>query len=76
MARGGAAKDRDDGPERKCIATGEIQPKEGLIRFVLGPDGQVVADVLGKLPGRGVYVTASRSALDTAVKKRLFARGF
>ncbi len=76
MARGGAAKDRDDGPERKCIATGEIQPKEGLVRFVLGPDGQVVADVLGKLPGRGVYVTASRSALDTAVKRRLFARGF
>jgi predicted RNA-binding protein YlxR (DUF448 family) len=76
MARGGAAKDRSDGPERKCIATGETQPKEGLIRFVLGPDGQVVADVLGKLPGRGVYVTASRSALDMAVKKRLFARGF
>jgi hypothetical protein len=76
MARGGAEKDRSDGPERKCIATGEIQPKQGLIRFVMGPDGQVVADVFGKLPGRGVYVTASRSALDTAVKKKLFARGF
>jgi len=76
MARGGAEKDRSDGPERKCIATGEVQPKQGLIRFVMGPDGQVVADVFGKLPGRGVYVTASRSALDTAVKKKLFARGF
>jgi predicted RNA-binding protein YlxR (DUF448 family) len=76
MARGGIDKDRSDGPERKCLATGEVQPKQGLIRFVVGPDGQVVPDVLGKLPGRGVYVTASRSAIATAVKKKLFARGF
>ncbi|MCI5100895.1 RNA-binding protein [Phaeobacter italicus] len=76
MARGGIDKDRSDGPERKCLATGEVQPKQGLIRFVVGPDGQVVPDVLGKLPGRGVYVTASRSAIATAVKKKLFSRGF
>ncbi|MFC4218477.1 RNA-binding protein [Pseudophaeobacter arcticus] len=76
MGRAGARKDHDDGPERKCIATGETQPKQGLIRFVMGPDSQVVPDVFGKLPGRGVYVTASREALDLAVKKKLFARGF
>ncbi|WP_417713381.1 RNA-binding protein [Pseudophaeobacter arcticus] len=76
MGRAGARKDHDDGPERKCIATGETQPKQGLIRFVMGPDSQVVPDVFGKLPGRGVYVTASREALDLAVKKNLFARGF
>ena len=70
MARGGIDKDRSDGPERKCLATGEVQPKQGLIRFVVGPDGQVVPDVLGKLPGRGVYVTASRSAIATAVGER------
>ena len=75
MGRGGASKDRSDGPDRKCIATGEVQPKHGLIRFVAGPDGQVVPDVLGKLPGRGVYVAADRKALETAVKKNLFARG-
>ncbi|UWQ28804.1 RNA-binding protein [Leisingera sp. M527] len=76
MTRGGATKDRTDDSERKCIATGEIQPKQGLIRFVMGPDGQVVPDVMGKLPGRGVYVASSRAALETAVKKKLFARGF
>ncbi|APG48838.1 RNA-binding protein [Phaeobacter porticola] len=76
MARGGNDEDRSDGPERKCLATGEIQPKEGLIRFVVGPDGQVVPDVRGKLPGRGVYVTSTEAALRTAVKKKLFARGF
>ncbi|MDW3223735.1 MAG: RNA-binding protein [Paracoccaceae bacterium] len=75
MGRGGAPKDHDDGPERKCIATGEVQPIFGLIRFVAGPDGQIFPDILGKLPGRGIYVSAQRTALEKAVKKRLFARG-
>jgi len=76
MGRGSTSKDRNDGPERKCLATGEIQPKYGLVRFVVGPDGQVVADVMGKLPGRGVYVTAEREPIEVAVKKKLFSRGF
>lgn len=76
MTRGGARKDRPDGPERKCLATGEVQPRTGLIRFVLGPDAVVVPDIMGKLPGRGVYVAADRAALETAVKKKLFSRGF
>ncbi|MEO9779133.1 MAG: RNA-binding protein [Sedimentitalea sp.] len=75
MSRGGVVKDRSDGPDRKCIVTGEVQPKFGLVRFVLGPDGQVVPDILGKLPGRGVYVAADRAAVDKAVAKKLFARG-
>ncbi|MFD0910336.1 RNA-binding protein [Ruegeria arenilitoris] len=76
MGRGGVQKERSEGPERKCIATGEVQPRYGLIRFVTGPDGQVFPDVASKLPGRGVYVSADRKALDTAVGKKLFARGF
>lgn len=75
MSRGGISKDRTDGPERKCIATGEVNPKSGLIRFVASPDGQLVADILEKLPGRGTYVTADRDALEKAVAKKLFARG-
>jgi predicted RNA-binding protein YlxR (DUF448 family) len=75
MSRGGASKDRSDGAERKCIATGEVQPKFGLIRFVVGPDAQIVPDIAGKLPGRGIYVAADRAALDKAVAKKLFARG-
>ena len=73
MTRGGREKEQDD-PERKCIATGESQPKAGLIRFCVGPDGMLVPDVLGKLPGRGVYVTADRELIDKAVKKNLFSR--
>ena len=74
MGRGGVSKDRPDGPERKCIATGDVQPKHGLVRFVVGPDGQVVPDILGKLPGRGIYVAADRSAIELAARKKLFSR--
>ncbi|MFG6529260.1 MULTISPECIES: RNA-binding protein [unclassified Sulfitobacter] len=74
MGRGGASNDRSDGAERKCIATGEVQPKHGLIRFVVGPDNQVYPDILGKLPGRGIYVSADRAALELAIKKKAFSR--
>jgi len=67
MGRGSRTKDRDVS-ERRCIVTGEVAPKEGLIRFVVGPDNQVVPDVLEKLPGRGMWVTATRDALDKAGK--------
>ena len=74
MGRAGQPKDRSDGPERKCIATGEVQPKTGLIRFAVSPDGQVVPDLAEKLPGRGIWVAANRAAVEKAVKKGLFAR--
>ena len=60
--------------ERRCIVTRESEPKAGLIRFVIGPDAQVVPDILEKLPGRGIWVTADRKSLAEAVKKGLFAR--
>lgn len=73
MTRGGRNK-RPEEPERRCIATGDVQPKAGLIRFVLGPGGVIVPDLLGKLPGRGIWVAADRDALEQAAKKNLFAR--
>jgi predicted RNA-binding protein YlxR (DUF448 family) len=74
MGRGGASKDRESGAERKCIATGEVYPKYRLVRFVVGPDGQVVPDILGKLPARGIWVSADNEAIEMAVKKGLFSR--
>jgi len=53
--------------------TGETGPKAGLIRFVADPSGAVVPDILGKLPGRGFYVTASRPILEEA-RRGQFAR--
>lgn len=60
--------------ERRCIVTGEARDKAELIRFVVGPDGVVVPDIEGKLPGRGLWVSADRQSLETAVKKGLFSR--
>lgn len=74
MSRGGQPKNRENGPERKCIATGDTQPKFGLVRFVTGPDGTVVPDVLGKLPGRGMWVSADRAAIEKAASKGAFSR--
>jgi predicted RNA-binding protein YlxR (DUF448 family) len=73
MTRGGRQDERD-APERRCIVTGETGPKAGLVRFVLSPEGVVVPDLAGKLPGRGMYVTAGRAEIETAVRKGLFAR--
>jgi predicted RNA-binding protein YlxR (DUF448 family) len=63
-----------DGPLRRCIATREIKPKEELLRFVAGPDKDVVPDLAGKLPGRGLWVSADRAAIELAVQKNLFAK--
>ncbi len=73
MTRGGRTKTKVEA-ERRCIVTGEVQPKSGLIRFVVGPDNQIAVDIAGKLPGRGIWITADRAALDKAVNKKLFAR--
>lgn len=73
VARGGRKKDRDVS-ERRCIATGESGGTYGLIRFVVGPDGVAAPDLAEKLPGRGMWVTSERSALDLVEKKKLFSR--
>jgi predicted RNA-binding protein YlxR (DUF448 family) len=59
---------------RRCIVSGEVMPDSHLIRFVAAPDGEVVPDVAAKLPGRGLWVTATRKAVTKAVEKKLFAR--
>jgi len=59
---------------RKCIATGQVLPEARLIRFVAGPDGAVVPDLARKLPGRGLWVEATRAAVEQAVRKNAFSR--
>jgi len=62
------------GPMRTCIATGVEGPPEQMIRFVVGPEGDVVPDLARRLPGRGMWVRAERAALEKAVEKKLFSR--
>ena len=60
--------------ERRCIVTAEVLPEARLVRFVIGPDGAVVPDVEAKLPGRGMWVSAGRTAIAKAVAKNLFSK--
>jgi predicted RNA-binding protein YlxR (DUF448 family) len=60
--------------ERRCIATGAALPAEKLVRFVVSPDGVVVPDIDGKLPGRGLWLTANRTAFAKAIAKGDFSR--
>ena len=62
------------GTSRRCLVTGAVRPKAELLRFVVDPQGQIVADIAGKLPGRGLWVTAQRAIVTEASSKRIFAR--
>jgi predicted RNA-binding protein YlxR (DUF448 family) len=64
----------ESGPQRRCLVTGEVRPKDALVRFVVSPDGAVVPDVARRLPGRGLWLTARRDIVAAAAAKRVFAR--
>src|SRR5215218_1217273 len=75
--------DLDNGPRtdrsatmRMCAVSREVRPIDELIRFVVSPDGTVVPDLKRKLPGRGLWVSASRAAVAEAVRRNQFSRGF
>jgi len=75
--------DLDNGPRtdrsttaRMCAVTREVRPIDELIRFVLSPEGEVVADLKRKLPGRGLWVSASSAAVAEAVRRNQFSKGF
>lgn len=59
---------------RRCIVTRQALEKAAMIRFVLDPEGRVVPDLKGKLPGRGLWVTADRAVLAEAAKRNAFAK--
>lgn len=73
----------DNGPRtgksatmRMCAVSRQVRPVEELIRFVLSPQGEVVPDLKRKLPGRGLWITASRARVAEAVRRNQFSRGF
>ena len=75
--------DLDNGPRtdrsatmRMCVVTRRVRPIDELIRFVVSPSGEVVPDLKRKLPGRGLWVSASRQAVAEAVRRNHFGKGF
>jgi uncharacterized protein len=77
MLAAGRPEDADDRKalERLCVATRAVHPVGDLLRLVAAPDGTLTPDLKRKLPGRGVWVTASRAAFTEAARKNAFARG-
>ena len=61
---------------RMCAVSREARPIGELIRFVVAPSGEVIADLKRKLPGRGLWVSVSRAAVAEAVRRHQFERGF
>jgi uncharacterized protein len=75
--------DLDNGPRtdrsatmRMCAVTRQVRPIDELIRFVVSPQGQVVPDLKRKLPGRGMWVSASRQTVAEAARRNQFSKGF
>jgi len=60
--------------ERTCCLTREVKPAGELIRFVVSPDGELLPDVDARAEGRGAWVTATREAVEEAVRRKAFAR--
>ena len=75
--------DLDDGPRtqksattRMCAVSREVRPIDELIRFVVAPTGEVIPDLKRKLPGRGLWISASRRSVAEAVRRHQFSKGF
>lgn len=62
------------GPQRRCIASGTVRDKAELLRFVVGPTGEIVPDPGEDLPGRGLWLRPEPDMIETARRRRLFAR--
>lgn len=63
-----------EGSQRRCLATGDRLPPERMLRFVVDPEGRLVADFARRLPGRGLWLTAEAAIVRRAVAKNLFAK--
>ena len=61
---------------RMCAVSREVRPIDELIRFVVSPQGHIVPDLKRKLPGRGMWVTASRGVVAEAVRRHHFTKAF
>ena len=63
-------------PQRTCLGCRKVKDQSLLTRFVRSPDGEVVADVRGRLPGRGAYLCNSSKCFELAVRTKQFERTF
>jgi hypothetical protein len=63
-------------PQRTCLGCRQVKDQGQLVRFVRSPDGGILVDLRGRLPGRGAYLCNDRNCIDTAVSRKQFDRAF
>lgn len=75
--------DLDHGPRtersatmRMCAVSREVRPIDELIRFVVSTEAHIVPDLKRKLPGRGMWISASRQTVAEAVRRHQFSKAF
>ncbi len=59
---------------RICIITGEDNPRDTMIRLVMGPNGSLVPDLAKKLPGRGIWISVNRAILENNIASGKFKK--
>lgn len=63
-------------PQRKCIMTNELKPKDAMIRIVRNKAGEVFVDEHGKQNGRGAYLTIDADVFKKAREKKILNQVF
>ena len=56
---------------RLCLATNQPFPKKEMFRIVRTPEGEVKIDLVGKMNGRGAYISKSVEAIEIAKSKKI-----
>ena len=59
---------------RSCVVTKEKLHKNELLRIVKTPEGNILADITGKLNGRGAYIKKDITVLEKAKKSKVLER--
>lgn len=68
--------DEERGPKRTCLGCRKLFARTDLLRFVLAPQGTLLVDYKGRLPGRGAYTCVDSSCIAEAMRRRQFSRTF
>lgn len=75
--------DTDNGPpgkgrksvsQRRCLLSRTHDEPRHMLRFVIGPGGEVVPDLAARLPGRGMWLSANKVVLEDPQLARAFSR--
>ena len=59
---------------RRCLVTNNEFLRDKMVRFVVGPDKEIVIDIEARLPGRGYWLCAQRDVINAASTENHFTR--